>query len=181
MPTKISNARLSFPGLFKATPFKPGDEPKFKATFLVPKGSAQEAAIEAAIKEVATAKWGKKADAILKSIRGNPNKFCFQDGDSRDYDGYAGMMALSAKNAVRPAVIDKDTTPLVEADGRPYAGCMVDASVEFFCYDNSGNGVSCSLRWVQFRGDGDAFSGGAPVSQDEFEAIADGAQSDDLV
>ena len=39
MDIKLANVRLSFPGLFKAEPFQPGDEPKFKATFLVPKGS----------------------------------------------------------------------------------------------------------------------------------------------
>lgn len=181
MAMKLTNVRLSFPALFQPEAFKAGDVPKFKGTFLVKKGSPLEAEVDAEIKKVATAKWGAKADAVLKSIRGNPNKFCFQDGDTKAYDGYAGMMALSANNKVRPSVINADTTPLTEADGKPYAGCYVDASIEFFAYDNSGNGISASLRWVQFRKDGAAFSGAAPVSQDEFESIAEGADAADLV
>lgn len=180
MKAKLINVRLSFPDLFTARAFKAGDKPKFKATFLVPKDDAQIKTIEAAIKEVAKAKWGAKADAVLKSIRGNPNKFCFQDGDTKDYDGYAGMMALSAGNATRPLVIDRDKSPLSEADGKPYAGCYVNASVEFFAYDNSGNGISASLKGVQFAKDGDAFAGGAPASPDEFDEIEAPATADDL-
>ncbi len=168
----LKNVRLAFPDLFVATPYKPGDEPKYKATFLIPKGGALAKEIEAAINEVGAAKWGAKSKATLDSIRSNPNKFCYQDGDLKDYDGYAGMMALSAKNKARPLVVDKDKTPLDSADGRPYAGCYVDASVEIFAYTNSGNGISASLRGVRFLRDGDAFAGGAPASPDEFEDLS---------
>jgi hypothetical protein len=178
---KVQNARLSFPDLFVPRPFKAGDEPKFKATFLVSKGSPQAAAIEAAILEVAKAKWGAKAESIIKSIRGNPNKFCFQDGDTKDYDGYAGMMAVSANSKARPLVIDGQKNPLTQADGKPYAGCYVNASIEFFAYDNSGNGISASLKGVQFVRDGDSFGGGAPASPDDFDEIEEGATADDLV
>lgn len=180
MKVKLINVRLSFPDLFTARAFKQGDKPKFKATFLVPKDDAQIKTIENAIKEVAKAKWGAKADSVLKSIRGNPNKFCFQDGDTKDYDGYADMMALSAGNATRPLVIDRDKSPLSEADGKPYAGCYVNASIEFFAYDNSGNGISASLKGVQFAKDGDAFAGGAPASPDEFDEIDAPEEAEDL-
>lgn len=173
--------RLSFPGLFKAEAFKPGDDPKFKATFLVPKGSAQDKMVEAAILEVAKAKWGAKAEAIVKQIRNNPNKFCYQDGDTKSYDGYEGMMALSAKNGTRPLVIDGQKQPLVEEDGKPYAGCYVNGIVELFAYENSGNGISASLSGVQFVKDGDAFSGGRAASEDEFDELEEGADADDLV
>ena len=182
MKIKLQNVRLSFPGLFKAEAFKPGDDPKYKATFLVEKGSEQYKAIEAAILEtVRAAKWGgKDAEKIIAGIRGNANKFCWQDGDTKPYDGYEGMMALSAKNGVRPLVIDRDRTPLAEEDGKPYAGCYVNASVEFFAYDNTGKGVSASLGGVQFVRDGDAFAGGKAASEDDFDAL-DGADADDLV
>ncbi len=168
---KLNKVRLSFPGLFEATAFKPGDEPKFKATFLIPKGSAQIKEIEAAIKQVLTEKCGKKADSVLNSIRGNPNKFCLQDGDHKEYDGYEGMMALTAKSTARPLVIDRDKTPLSAADGKPYAGCYVNATLELFAYDSSGIGVSASLKGVQFVKDGDAFGGGAPASPDDFDDL----------
>lgn len=171
MKVKLKNVRLSFPDLFTARAFKPGDEPKFKATFLIAKDDPQVKAIEAAILATAKEKWGAKAESILKSIRGNPNKFCFQDGDTKDYDGYGGMMALSAGNKARPLLLDRDKTPLSSVDGKPYAGCYVNASLEIFTYDNSGNGVSASLKGVQFVRDGDAFGGGAPASPDEFDDL----------
>jgi Protein of unknown function (DUF2815) len=181
MKVSLKNVRLSFPDLFKPRAFKPGDEPKHKATFLIPNGDPQIKVVETAILEAAKAKWGAKAEAVVKSIRGNPNKFCFQDGNTKDYDGYADMMALSANNKARPLVIDQRKNPLTEADGKPYAGCYVNATVEVFCYDNSGNGISASLKGVQFAGDGDAFSGSAPASPDDFDEIAEGSAADDLV
>lgn len=180
MKVTLKNVRLSFPGLFEATAFKPGDEPKYKATFLVPKGSATEKAVEAAILSLATEEWKGKGASIVNSIRGNPNKFCFQDGDSKEYDGYAGMMALTAKSSARPLILDRDKSILSAADGRPYAGCYVNASIELFTYNNSGNGISASLKGVQFVKDGDAFGGGAPASPDDFDDLGVDETADDL-
>lgn len=181
MKIKLQNVRLSFPALFTPEAFKQGDPLKFKATFLIEKGSPQAAEVEKAILETVRAKFGvKDAEKIVAQIRGNANKFCYQDGDTKTYDGYEGMMALSAKNSTRPLVIDRDRTPLAEEDGKPYAGCYVNASVEFFAYDNTGKGVSASLGGVQFVKDGDAFAGGNAASEDDFDAL-DGADADDLV
>lgn len=176
----LNDVRLSFPGLFKAEAFKPGDEAKFKATLLIEKGSEQDKAIEARILAVLKEKYPQKADALLKQIQNNPNKFCYQDGDTRSYDGYEGMMALSAKSKTRPTVIDRNRTPLTEEDGKPYAGCFVNASVDFFVYDSQGVGVSASLRGVQFWRDGDSFGGGRPAEADEFAAAEDGAAAGDF-
>lgn len=182
MKIKLQNVRLSFPGLFRAEAFKPGDDPKFKATFLIPKGSAQDKLVEDAILATVTAKWGAKdAAKIIAGMRGNRNKFCYQDGDTQPYDGYEGMVALAAKNGVRPLVLDRDKSPLTEEDGRPYAGCYVNASLELFVYDNSGKGVSCSLGGVQFNRDGDSFAGGKAADEGDFDELADGADAEDLV
>lgn len=171
MKITIKNARLSFPDLFQPRAYEAGGKPKFKATFLVPKGSEQAKEIEAAILKTATEKWGAKASDILKTIRNNPNRYCYQDGETKTYDGYDGMMAMSASNAVRPTVIDRDRSPLAEGDGRPYAGCYVNAIVEIFTYDNPGKGISASLSGVQFVKDGEAFSGGRPAKADDFEDL----------
>lgn len=177
----LTNVRLSFPDLFTAKAFKPGDEPRYKATFLIPKGSKQLAAIEEAAIAALEEKFPKKGAALRKQIDGNNNKCCIADGDLADYDGYAGMIAVSAKSKARPTVIDRDKTPLAEEDGRPYAGCYVNAIIEFFGYDNSGKGLSATLKGVQFADDGDAFSGSAPASADEFDDISAGATAEDLV
>lgn len=179
----LKGVRLSFPALFKPEEFKPGDEPKYKGTFLVEKGSPQAAAVDKAILAVLTEKFPKPGEAAKKlaAIRNNPNKFCWQDGDGK-YDGWDGMMAVSAKAKVsaRPTVINADRTPLVESDGKPYPGCYVNASLDFFVYDSSGIGVSAQLRGVQFARDGDAFSAGRPADSDEFEEVSEGATADDF-
>src|SRR6516225_9412875 len=92
----LSNVRLSFPALFKPEAFKPGDEEKYKGTFLVPNDGPQIAMVEAAILAVLRQKFSKpgEAERKLASIRGNPNKFCWQPGDGK-YDGWDGTMALS--------------------------------------------------------------------------------------
>ena len=171
MEIKLKNVRLSFPDLFVARPFKAGDPPKFKATFLVPKDSPLVKEIEAAILAVAKEKWPKDHAKVLASVRGNANRFCFQDGDTKTYDGYEGMMAFSAINKARPTVIDRDREPLTEGDGKPYAGCYVNAIVDIFAYDDSGNGISASLGGVQFVKDGEAFAGGRPASADAFDDL----------
>jgi hypothetical protein len=180
MKVKLSNVCLAFPDLYEARAFKPGDKPKYKATFLLPKDDPQIKTIEAAILATATEAWKDKAATTIKSIRSNPNKFCFQDGDTKEYDGYTGMLALSAGNTARPLVIDQQKNPLAPQDGKPYAGCFVNASIEFFAYDNSGKGISASLRGVQFAHDGDAFGGGTPASPDEFDDLGMQETVDDL-
>lgn len=176
---RLDNVRLSFPALFNPEAYQPGDAEKYKATFLVEQGSALAKTVEAKILAVLKDKFpnGNKAETVLKSIRGNPNKFCWQDGDSKEYDGYAGMMALSAKNTTRPTVIDGNKSPLTEKDGKPYVGCYVNATVDFFVYDNGGTGVSASLRGVQFLRDGDAFTAGRPADSDEFDEVTAGADA----
>lgn len=179
MKVKLNNVRLSFPALFKAEAFKPGDDPRYKATLLIPEGSAQAKEVEKAAIAALEEKFPKKGATIYKQIFGNNNKCNISDGNLAEYDGYAGMVAVSAKSKTRPLVIDADKTPLAEEDGKPYAGCYVNAIIEFFGYDNSGKGVSATLKGVQFVRDGDAFSGSAPASEDDFDDLSDGADDND--
>lgn len=177
---KLENVRLSFPDLFTAKSFKPGDPARFKATFLVEKDSPQAKAIEKKVIAVLEAKFPKKGAAIFNQIKGNANKCCWQDGDTKTYDGYEGMMALSSNSGVRPLVIDEQRNPVSEADGKIYAGCYVNASVDLFAYTNSGNGISAQLRGVQFCKEGDSFAAGRPADADEFEEVSEGAGADDF-
>lgn len=180
----LPNTRLSFPALFEAEAFKPGDKPKFKATLLVPADSPLRKQVDATILKVATEYFkgdAAKAKKFIASTATNANKFCWQDGDNKSYDGYAGMMALSAKSDVRPLVIDGSKNPVSQSDdGAPYAGCYVNASVEFFMYNQQGVGLSAQLRGVQFYRKGDAFAAGRPADSDEFEEVTEGAAADDF-
>lgn len=179
----LNNVRLSFPALFKPEAFQPGDPEKYKATFLIPKGSPLVKKVEAAILAVLAEKHNgdtAKAAKTLAGIKGNRNKCAWQDGDTYEYDGYADMMALTAKSTTRPTVIDGARQPLTAEDGKPYAGCYVNASVDVYAYDNKGLGVSASLRGVQFVRDGDAFAAGRPADSSEFEEISEGENAEDF-
>ena len=182
MKVKLANVRLSFPDLFTAVQFQGQGPFSYKAQFLVKPGSPEDKAINAAIEQVAKAKWNAKAPAILKAVAGNSQKFCYTDGDLKEYDGYAGMWALAAsrnQDKGRPLIVDQDKTPLQLGDGKPYAGCYVNASVEFWAQDNNyGKTVRCTLLGLQFLRDGDSFGGGAAPSEDDFEDLAVGAEDD---
>jgi hypothetical protein len=182
---KLKNVRISFPNLFEAKAVNGEGEPKFSAAFVIDPGSENHKALTAAMNEIAKEKWGAKAEGILSELK-SKGRVAFKESplskDGEVYDGFEGKYALNASNAARVAVIDRDTTPLTPQDGKPYGGCFVDVSVDLWAQDNSwGKRINAKLRWVQFRSDGDAFSGGAPVGQDEFENIAEGATADDMV
>lgn len=180
MILKLKNVRLAFFDGFVPVAFEGEGEKKYASTFLLPKKDPQVKEIEAAILEVATAAWKDKAKSVLNQIKTNPNKYCFQDGDTKSYDGYAGCMALAAKNKKRPSIVDRDKTPLTEEDGKPYSGCYVNCSVELWAQDNKwGKGIRASLRGIQFLRDGDAFSAGSVASDDEWDDLGDGADAGD--
>jgi hypothetical protein len=177
----LPKVRLSFPKVFTAEAFTPGDKPKFSATFLIPKGSALEKKVVAAAIAALDTKFPGKGKTLYASIAGNRNKCGVQDGDAYEYDGYAGHTAVKASNTIRPTVVGADRSPLLESDGKVYAGCYVNAIVEFFGYDNTGKGLSATLKGLQFAGHGDAFTGGGVASADQFEVIdEDSGTVDDL-
>lgn len=181
---KLNNVRLSFADLFEAVQFDGKGEFYYGCQLLVPADDPQRKTVDEAVRQVAKDKWGAKAEAVLGSIEGNPQKICWIDGKKREYDGYAGNWALSTKRPQskgRPLVLDHDKTALVAGDGKIYSGCYVNASVELWAQDNSfGKGIRCTLLGVQFYRKGDAFSAGSPASADDFEALAEGATADDL-
>jgi len=94
------------------------------------------------------------------------------------YQGFEDAFYFTASNDVRPTVLDRDKSPLIAADGRPYAGCYVNAVVEIWAQDNKyGRGLRAALKGVQFVKDGDAFSGGGTASPDDFADLSAGADA----
>ena len=184
MIVKLQNVRISFPNLFEAKAVNGEGEPRFSAVFVIEPGSANAKTLANALDTVAKEKWGAKGPGTLADLKAK-GRVCYQEraktnASGEVYDGFEGMHHVSAGNTARVPIIDRDTTPLTPQDGRPYGGCYVDASIEVWAQDNSwGKRINGKLRWVQFRADGEAFSGGAPVSQDEFSAIE--ATTADLV
>lgn len=164
---KLNNVRLSFPSLFQRASFQ-GEAGKFEATFLLSKDDHADVIgkINAEIKA------GIKTN--LKGAKVSDDKLCFKDGDEFEYDGYAGHMSFKASNNKRPMIIDKDKTPLVEDDGKPYAGCYVNAVVELWYQNNNyGKRVNANLLGVQFFKDGTPFGDGASASENDFDVFDD--------
>jgi hypothetical protein len=184
--------RCSFLTLGEPKDYQGDKHFRWSAAFLVPKGEAIAKKVDKVIAEVATEKWGPKAPAFLKGILGNKNLCCWLDGDTKEYDGYEGMMALSAHRPVdkgRPLVIDNDKTPIYQLDntayrgkeGRVYSGCYVNAQVEIWAQDSkNGKAIRASLLVVQRVKDGDAFGGGSRPDADEFSEVEEGADADDM-
>lgn len=185
----LKNVRLSFPDLFEAVEFKPGDgKPRWNATFLIVPFSENDKAVWAAINHVGNNEYKDKWPKMLESIKGNSNKFCYQDGDLKEYGGYGGMMALATHRPSklrngsansRPAIIDRDKSPLTAADGKPYGGCYVNAKVSFFAGSKDFPGLFASFSVIQFARDGDAFGSGAPRI-DDMEDLGVDETADDL-
>jgi hypothetical protein len=181
MKIKLSNVRLAFPSLFEAKTVNGEGKPAFSATLLLDPADPQVDAINAAIKATADEKWGAKAGPLLLQIK-KADKTCLHDGDLKaSYDGFPGNLFISARNPLRPLVVDADKTPLVAADGKPYAGCYVNCSLELWAQDNNyGKRVNATLMGVQFFRDGDSFTGGGVASEDDFDDVTSGATADDL-
>ena len=178
MKIKLNNVRLSFAQLFEAKTVNGEGKPAFSASFLINPKDPQVQMINDAIDAVAKEKWAGKAEANLKVMR-TGDKVCLHNGDLKaNYDGFEGMLFVSARNALRPLVVDVDKSPLTAQDGKPYSGCYVNASLELWAQDNNyGKRVNATLMGVQFFKDGESFSGGGVASEDDFDDLS----IDDLV
>jgi hypothetical protein len=182
----IKNARLAFPDVFKATQYQNQGPWQYRSTFLIAPDNPCKAEIDAAIKEVAKAKWGAKADVLLPEILIDKKACCFIDGNRRTYNGYAGNWARTAtrnQDDGRPAVVDRGKNPLSAEDGKIYSGAWVNGIVEIWAQSNSyGNAIRATLVTVQFVKDGDSFGGAAPASAEGLDDLgADFDDEDDLL
>ena len=170
----IRNARLSFPDLFEAVQYQNQGPFNYRCTFLVPSDSAQKKEIDAIIKQVAVDKWGAKAEATLK-VATAAGKTCFQDGDAKEYNGYAdnyALVATRAADAGRPVIVDRQKNPIAAADGKLYSGCYVNGTVEIWAQDNSfGKAIRATLVNVQYVKDGESFGGATPASASDLDEL----------
>jgi hypothetical protein len=175
----LRGVRLAFPDLYVARQFDGKGPFSYKATFLIIPGSDNDKAVKAAITNACATKWGAKATALASQLQAQGSqKYCYLSGDLKDYDGFAGMMALAtsrSQDAGAPKVIDRDpTVELTAADGRPYGGCYVNAKISIYAQDNKfGHGVRATLMTVQFAKDGDSFGGAPPANAEGFETVED--------
>lgn len=182
MKLKLNEVRLAFPAVFEPKTVNGEGEPRFSAVFLIPADHPQLEEIRNTLKKAAQEKWGAKWEAVYTQLE-KQLKLCLHDGDEKgDYEGFPGNFFLNAANKARPLVIDAHRNTLVQADGRPYAGCYVNAVVDIWAQDNNfGKRINASLSGVQFLRDGDAFAGGGVSNPTDFDDLSEGTDNNDLL
>lgn len=165
---KLPAVRLSFPHLFKARAFSDGDDPEYSADLILDNKQHTDL-----IKHINTVIERATLDKFHKKV--HLKHCCLHDGnDKMDKEGYGdGTHYVVAKSDVRPAVIDRDLTPLTGDDKKIYGGCYVNALIRIYPWGGGkwGNGVSADLKAVQFLKDGDSFGAGWINVEDEFEVL----------
>lgn len=170
--------RLAFANLFEPKPVGDGG-PRYSASILFEPGSAAHKTVADAVLACATAKWGAKAPAIVKSMTASAAG-CLQNGDAKaQYAGFEGMMYVSAGQPEDKGGPDVRNQQGKRANpghpGAPYSGCYVEAKLDLWPQDNQyGKKINASIISVQFWKDGEAFGGGTrATSDDEFEDLSE--------
>ena len=169
----LKSVRLSFPQIWTPKAYLEGQTPKFSANFLLDKDvdAKQIEAFREHIKQ-----------AAMEGFAGKPPKgikVCLGDGEEKAYDGYENAMFVSCSSRQRPVIVDRDRSVLVEEDGRPYAGCYVNAAVSLWVQNNQwGKRINCNLNAIQFVRDGDSFGSGATKADSVFDDISSETAAD---
>src|SRR5690606_25042732 len=141
--------------------------------------------IVAAIKHVAKAKWGDKAEDTLKPMYAKDD-VCLHAGNNKpDLVGYHAKYYSTSVTQNRPTVQNRAREDIDESSGLLYSGCYPVALVEIWAQDNPAKGfkrINCQLKGLQHYKDGERFAGGRIATKDEFDDLSNlEDESDDLV
>lgn len=207
---KLKEVRVTFANtLYEAKEFEKGDGKfRYGCTFLIEPGSENDKVIRAAYAELAQEAWGKDAAKFVERFMASSRDSAYYSGDTKAYEGYEGMMALSVNRAAKdgqPLLIDRDRSPLVYTaehakegmcntnqvgqpmkgkEGKIYSGAYVNATVDLWTQKKGGQskyeGLRAVLLGVQFNKDGDAFSGTTKATDSDFDDLGADDDGDDL-
>jgi len=175
-PTEMTTGkvRLSYAYLFHPHSTNGGDE-KYSVSVIIPKDDtatigALNAAVQAAIQDGISSKWGGKQPKNLH--------LPLRDGDEeRDDETYANSMFFNCSSKNAPIVIDKAKNEILDED-EVYSGCFAKVAINCYPYDSNGNrGIAVGLRAVQKIADGQRLGGS---SLNINEAFADDDDDDCL-
>jgi len=166
----LPKSLLSYPHVFKPTAFQGEGEPKFSASFYVPKSE----------KDFIKALKDRQAAAI-KELYGDKKPQNFEhwgiaDGDDTEDAAAKGCWIVKASNKTKPKVVDARGTDILD-ELEVYGGCYARASVQAKAYGTGAKGgVTLELLVVQKVGDGTPFGGAAKAMSaavDELGAYED--------
>jgi hypothetical protein len=174
MKIMLKNVRLCFArNLFqKSKPTAAGADAKekYQGEFILEVGSPNHALMKEAINGAAKVEWGDKAEDTLKAVAAAACIWALRDGDLKDRPEYKGKLVASAKNEIRPLVIDEARSPMDADDSRIYSGCYVNAIIDVKAGSKPKKQVYAYLLGVQKVADGERLSGSVAAA-DDFEEI----------
>lgn len=163
--TKITTGkvRFSYVKVFEAEESNGGKE-KFSVMVLIPKSDAKtvdslKTLIDNVYKNNAHT-FGGKLPAVWK----NP----LRDGDVERPDSpeCEGMYFLNASTTIKPQVVDKDVSPIIDRS-EFYSGCWGRVSLNFYAFNKDGNkGVGAGLNNLQKLEEGERLGGGSSAADD---------------
>ncbi len=167
----IEGAILSYPKFAEPEAFGGGD-PKYSCTLVMEENGADHKALKTIVAQLGRERYGDKFAALIKA-----GKVKLPFHRSTPEDGYPeGTIYIRVRTKSQPGMVaiwrgsDGKAAPLT-AD-KFYAGCVVNASVMGFTYDNESKGISFALNNVQFVSDGERLDGRV-AAQDEFDVDED--------
>lgn len=181
----LKNVRLSYEHIFTRTKFEENSEPKYSATFIIPKDhpdlpAVKKAFMDAGFDDFPEAfngkTWPKGYACGLKNADTATDSMDKVLSDKNP--AYKDCYILEANSTHRPVVMNRDKSALTEDDGVIYSGCYVNASLNAaaYTYAKVKKGVKAYLNGVQFVRDGEKFGMDA---SDDFDAL-DGDDDDFL-
>lgn len=178
---KIENIRVSYPHLDK--PYAGNQngnddnnqaEPKYGLVALLPKSTHVEA--KDLCLEVIK---GIQDDNDIKIAK---DKKFIRDGDDSDKVENEGCYTISAREARRPSVRNKNAVPMTEREiqDKIYGGCWGSVLIRPWLQDNKyGKRINASLIAFQFLRDDEPFGEGRVDDDGVFDSSDDGDDGDD--
>lgn len=168
----LKNVRLSYEHIFRADAIADGAEPKYSASWIIPKNHPQVKELKEALVKALDEKFpGKrKPGNPWPSNLHNPLK----DGDEMADTNpeYAGCYVLKSSSKIRPKVYDRRKNAITAEDEVIYSGCYCNASLAADGFDSPAKkGVTVYLNGVQFFANGDRLSG--YDASNDFEDLGD--------
>lgn len=184
MDVRLKEAVISMPFVWEASAYDAEGDAKFSAHLIIERGSENEKVMLAALKTEAEKLWKQNAAAKLKAIMAAGKLWCLRDGDGKTdkegnvLAGYAGKLYVSAKNTIRPLLLNADRSPVVREDDKLYPGAIVHAIVDVRVNNRPSDQAYAYLKGIQFVRDGTRLGGGAPATVEDFEEIVPAKSAD---
>lgn len=179
----LRNVRLSYEHIFKPTAFEEGGDPKYSATFIIPKDHADLPAVKRAFFEAGQESFA--TDFVKAGTWPRGFTCSLKDADvatdsmgeilAEKNSAYKGCYILEANSSKRPVVINRNKSVVAEEDGIIYSGCYVNASLAAagYTFGKMKKGVKAYLNGVQFVKDGERFGSDALGDFDELDGDED--------